>query len=658
MDYTPSFFSLYGLPADADERAVKRVYAKHLKKIDQETDLPGFQALREAYEEAQAWIRHRDSGRLRQGDMPAQQGSDKGSQKQTLSPQSEAGAVSQEQVARNNAEPVRPLTPKEQVPDARTAEAKPLAVAAGQTERVTPGSAAPAMQEGDKQLAASKAERVFAEMLMAMLKCADEEAYAEKHLRLAMGDPRLSGNYARYVFETLLAAYLSRGWRRGNGELFDAAFEIFGWDKDKPRLLSLGRRGHLLDRAHKERQAFFQRPVNLRKAQWELLKKLRQDKNPGKDYLEANFKKLLVLHELYPVWLWMVTSKDNFNIWKAQFDAIQEVARENALKEAQEVEARNKVAQGSGGTFSVPGEDVGATARTSFYTAMRARSGPFRPYFLPVFLCAVALLIVQLIVQDAKTVTPPPVVRQTVPKTPAARFDAACRELSRAGKHEEMLQKAVLELAQLSTEGYVKASYQLGWLYRDGRQVKQDDAEALKWFTKAAEQAHLDAAVMVADYYFDGRGVNKNLDEAIRWYSKAAEQGQSLAQIKLAHLYADGTGVKKDRKRVLELMTAAAEKGQAVAQSELGLMYLNGLYGAYANAEKAAYWFLLSARQNDAIGQRMLGLINEKGLGGYTQDHLAASQWYGRAARQGDAEASKRLKSLCQSGFYMDCREN
>ena len=104
-------------------------------------------------------------------------------------------------------------------------------------------------------------------------------------------------------------------------------------------------------------------------------------------------------------------------------------------------------------------------------------------------------------------------------------------------------------------------------------------------------------------------------------------------------------------------MTAAAEKGQAVAQSQLGLIYMNGLYGASTNTEKAAYWFMLSARQNDAIGQRMFGLINEKGLGGYTQDRLAASQWYGKAARQGDAEAGKRLKSLCQSGSYMDCKE-
>ncbi|MFZ6678924.1 tetratricopeptide repeat protein [Undibacterium sp. Tian12W] len=647
MEYTPSFFRLYGLPDDADERSIKRVYAKHLKKIDQETDLPGFQALREAYEEAQAWIKHRDSGRLPHS-------TDEASQNQAVSEQSEAGAVLQEQAAKNNAEPVRPLTPKEQAPDTHTAEAKPVAVVAEQTEMVTPDSAAPAMQDSDKQLAASKAERVFAEMLMAMLKYVDEEAYAEKHLRLAMGDPRLAGNYARYVFETLLAAYLSRGWRRGNGELFDAAFEIFGWDKDRRRLLSLGRRGHLLERAYKEKQAFFQRPLNLRKAQWDLLKKLRQDKNPGEDYLVANFKKLLVLDELYPVWLWMVTSKDNFNIWKAQFEAIQEVARAKALKEAAEIEARNKVAEGTGGAFSVPGEDDGATAKTRFYTAMRR---PLRRYFLPAFLCVVALLIVQLIAQDAKTVTPPPVVRQAVPTTPAARFDAASRALSRAGNRAEMLQKAVQELAQLSSEGNVKASYQLGWLYRDGKQVAQDDAEALKWFTKAAEQGHLDAVVMVADCYFEGRGTNKNMDEAIRWYSKAAEQGQSLAQIKLAHLYLDGTGVKKDRKRALELMTAAAEKGQAVAQSELGLIYMNGLYGAYANTEKAAYWFMLSARQNDAIGQRMFGLINEKGLGGYNQDRLAASQWYGRAARQGDAEAGKRLKSLCQSGFYMDCRE-
>ncbi|PXX37881.1 tetratricopeptide repeat protein [Undibacterium pigrum] len=669
MVYIPPFFQQYGLPPDADERSVKRAYAKQLKKIDQEIDLPGFQALREAYEEAQEWIRYRDSGRLSQAYAAAQQAAEASSEDKTPAPQQEvvaesampsAGQAAAEDMAAFEAirwpEPVRPLAPPKQAPDidaGKSASAPDATASASASEAATQ-----TLPDNDGQLAASKAERVFAEMLMAMRKCADEEGYAEKHLQLAMNDPRLGSSDARYAFETLVAAHLSRGWRHGNGELFNAAFDIFNWARDRRRLLSLGRPGHVLERACKEMQAFLERPARVHKAQWELLKKLRQEKNPGNSYLEANFKKLLVLDELYPVWIWMVTSKDNFLIWKAQYDALQEIARAKALKEAAEIEARNKVEPGSGGTFSVPGEDDGTAGKTGFFTALRARHWPFGRYYLPAFLCVVVLVIVQLIVHDAKTVIPPEaVVQQPVPKTTAARFDAAIRELSRVSNKEEKLQKPLYELVQLSEEGYAKASYQLGWFYREGRQSGPDETKALNWYIKAAEQGHLEAAVLVADYYFEGRGVNKDLGAAIRWYSKAAASGQSLAQIKLAHLYADGTGVKKDKQRALELIASAAEKGQPLAQSELGMIRMSGLYGTQVSTEKAAYWFMLSARQNDVLGQRMYGLIHEKGLGGYNKDLNAAANWYGRAARQGDAEARKKLKSLCQSGTYPDCSD-
>ena len=60
MRNLPLFFVENQLNADAEERDVKRAYARKLKQIDQENDLQGFQDLRNAYEEALAWLTYRE----------------------------------------------------------------------------------------------------------------------------------------------------------------------------------------------------------------------------------------------------------------------------------------------------------------------------------------------------------------------------------------------------------------------------------------------------------------------------------------------------------------------------------------------------------------------------------------------------------------------
>ncbi|HEY0063843.1 MAG TPA: hypothetical protein VGC21_17125 [Telluria sp.] len=58
MNDQPYFAKRLGIEPDADERTIKRAYARELKLIDQAADPAGFQDLRESYEAALFWLRH------------------------------------------------------------------------------------------------------------------------------------------------------------------------------------------------------------------------------------------------------------------------------------------------------------------------------------------------------------------------------------------------------------------------------------------------------------------------------------------------------------------------------------------------------------------------------------------------------------------------
>jgi len=67
--------------------------------------------------------------------------------------------------------------------------------------------------------------------------------------------------------------------------------------------------------------------------------------------------------------------------------------------------------------------------------------------------------------------------------------------------------------------------------YQNGRGVPQDDAEAIKWYLKAAEKGDAAARNNLGWMCQNGRGVPQDDAEAVKWYLKAAEQGNADARI-------------------------------------------------------------------------------------------------------------------------------
>ncbi len=85
----------------------------------------------------------------------------------------------------------------------------------------------------------------------------------------------------------------------------------------------------------------------------------------------------------------------------------------------------------------------------------------------------------------------------------------------------------------LANAGNDKAQYMLGVMYENGTGVPKDEAEAVRWYRRAADQGNALAQRNLGWMYERGRGVPKDEAEAVRWYRMAADQGLATAQTDL-----------------------------------------------------------------------------------------------------------------------------
>jgi TPR repeat protein len=121
------------------------------------------------------------------------------------------------------------------------------------------------------------------------------------------------------------------------------------------------------------------------------------------------------------------------------------------------------------------------------------------------------------------------------------------------------------KLQQVAAQGNPEAQAFLGFLYTKGQDVRQNDAEAVKWFQSAAVQGYARAQFRLGDMYREGRGVPQNYLEAVKWWSQAAEQGDTRAQCGLGDMYRLGQGVPQNFVHAylwLNLCSASTQPGE------------------------------------------------------------------------------------------------
>ena len=111
------------------------------------------------------------------------------------------------------------------------------------------------------------------------------------------------------------------------------------------------------------------------------------------------------------------------------------------------------------------------------------------------------------------------------------------------------------------------AHFNFGAKSRNGQDVAQCYADAMKWYRLAANQRNADAQNNLGVMHEQGRGVAQDYAEAVKWFQLAANQGLAEAQNNLGVMYAQGQGVVQDYVEAHRWFTLASASGNENAET-------------------------------------------------------------------------------------------
>lgn len=147
--------------------------------------------------------------------------------------------------------------------------------------------------------------------------------------------------------------------------------------------------------------------------------------------------------------------------------------------------------------------------------------------------------------------------------------------------------------------------------------------------------------------FTEGRGVKNDFAEAAKWYKLAADKGFALAQYRLANFLEKGTGVAPNISEAKRYYEMAANAGNASAMHNLAVIYASGKDGAQDYA-KAVEWFTKAAEHGVSDSQFNLAILSARG-NGTAQDLVSSYKWFAIAAKGGDTDAAQKRDEVANA---------
>jgi TPR repeat protein len=112
-------------------------------------------------------------------------------------------------------------------------------------------------------------------------------------------------------------------------------------------------------------------------------------------------------------------------------------------------------------------------------------------------------------------------------------------------------------------QGHPQGEFQLASCYLYGDGVAKDEKQGLALLRKAADRGYAAASLRLGFYILQNDMGKAEADaEAVRWFHKAAQQGHAEAQVQMGYCCENGRGVQKDREKAILWYREAYANGE------------------------------------------------------------------------------------------------
>ena len=169
---------------------------------------------------------------------------------------------------------------------------------------------------------------------------------------------------------------------------------------------------------------------------------------------------------------------------------------------------------------------------------------------------------------------------------------------------ENKLKKAKPLLVKAAEKEYGYAQYLLAMNFFYYKH--ENNKEALHWLERAAGNDEPYALYQLGLYYSEAN----DLAKAIKYYQRAAELNHADAALELGYIYGEGFGVEQDDNKALFYLKKAAESGNQEVLDELAAMALSG--EGNMDAKEAEYWIKKAGYTEEMLKE--LDKLQEKSL--------------------------------------------